>query len=152
MDVLFAQSCLTLCDRMDCSPPDFSVHGNLQARILQWVAIDFSRDLPYTRIEPRSPVLQANSLPLSHLGSQIKRMCACAGLSSRVQLFATLWTVTCQASLSMGFSRQEYWSGLSFPSPGDLPDSGIEPGSPALQADSFLSYQESPILVEVYFF
>ena len=47
----------------------------------------------------------------------------------------TLWTVACQAPLSMGFSRQEYWSGLPFPSPGDLPDPGIEPGSPALQAD-----------------
>ena len=45
-------------------------------------------------------------------------------------------TVTRQAALSVGFSRQEYWSGLSFPSPGDLPDPGIEPGSPALQADS----------------
>ena len=46
------------------------------------------------------------------------------------------WTVACQAPLSMGISRQEYWSGLPFPSLGDLPDSGIEPGSPALQADS----------------
>ena len=48
----------------------------------------------------------------------------------------TPWTAACQAPLSMGFSRQEYWSGFPFPSPGDLPDSGIEPGSPALQADS----------------
>ena len=48
----------------------------------------------------------------------------------------TPWSVTHQASLSMGFSRQEYWSGLPFPSTGDLPDPGIEPGSPALQADS----------------
>ena len=48
---------------------------------------------------------------------------------------ATSLTVACQ-SLSMGFSRQEYWSGLPFPSPGDLPNLGIEPGSPALQADS----------------
>ena len=55
---------------------------------------------------------------------------------NRVQLFATLWTVACQATLSMGFSRQEYWSGLPCPPPGDLPDPGIEPGSPALQADS----------------
>ena len=47
----------------------------------------------------------------------------------------TPWTVACQASLSMGFTRQEYWSGLPFLSPGDLPDPGIEPGSPALQAD-----------------
>ena len=47
-----------------------------------------------------------------------------------------LWIVACQAPLSMGLSKQEYWSGLSFPSPGDLPDPGIEPRSPALQADS----------------
>ena len=46
------------------------------------------------------------------------------------------WTVAHQSPLSMGFSRQEHWSGLPFPSPGDLPDSGIEPQSPALQADS----------------
>ena len=48
-------------------------------------------------------------------------------------------TVTCQAPLFMGFSRQEYWSELPFPSPGDLPDPGINPGSPALQADSLLT-------------
>ena len=51
---------------------------------------------------------------------------------SRVQLFGTPWTVAYQASQSMGFSRQEYWSGLPFPSPGDLPYPGIEPGPPAL--------------------
>ena len=51
----------------------------------------------------------------------------------------TPWTVAHQAPLSMGFSRQEYWSGLLFPSPGNLPDPGIEPGSPALQADSLLT-------------
>ena len=48
----------------------------------------------------------------------------------------TPWTVAFRALLSVGFSRQEYWSGLPFPSPGNLPDPGIEPGSPALQADS----------------
>ena len=66
---------------------------------------------------------------------------------SRVQLFVTLWTVAHQAPLSMGFSRQEYWSGLPFPPPGDLPDPGIEPTlpvAPALQADSLpLSHQGS---------
>ena len=55
---------------------------------------------------------------------------------SRVRLFVALWTVAYQASPSMGFSRQEYWSGLPFPSPGDLPDPGIKPGSPALEADA----------------
>ena len=58
---------------------------------------------------------------------------------SRVQLFVTPWTVAYQAPHSMGFSRQEYWSGLPFPSPGDLPDPGIELGSPTLQADALTS-------------
>ena len=53
-----------------------------------------------------------------------------------VQLFATTWTVACLAPVSMTFSRQEYWSGLPFHSPGGLPDPGIKPGSSALQADS----------------
>ena len=50
--------------------------------------------------------------------------------------FATPWTIALEASLSVGFSRQEYWSGLPFPSPGDLPNPGIKPRSPALQADA----------------
>ena len=58
---------------------------------------------------------------------------------SPVQLFETPWTVTYQAQRSMGFSRQEYWSGLPFPSPGDLPNPGIKPGSPALQTDALPS-------------
>ena len=58
---------------------------------------------------------------------------------SSVQLFVTPWTVAYQASPSMGFSRQEYQSGLPFPSPGDLPDPGIKPGSPELQADALPS-------------
>ena len=58
---------------------------------------------------------------------------------SRVPLFATPWTVAHQAPPFMGFSRQEYWSGLPFPSPGDLPDPGIESRSPALQADTLTS-------------
>ena len=60
-------------------------------------------------------------------------------LLSRVRLFATPWTVAYQALPSMGFSRQECWSGLLFPSPGDLPNPGIEPGSPTLQADALPS-------------
>ena len=58
---------------------------------------------------------------------------------SRIRLFVTPWTVAHQAPLPMGFSRQEYWSGLPFPSPGNLPNPGIEPGSPALQADALTS-------------
>ena len=53
-------------------------------------------------------------------------VCVCVCVLSRVQLFVTLWTVAHQMSLSMGFPRQEHWSGLPFPPPGDLPDSGIK--------------------------
>ena len=58
---------------------------------------------------------------------------------SHVRLFATPWAVAYQAPPSLGFSRQEYWIGLPFPSPGDLPNPGIEPGSPVLQADALPS-------------
>ena len=58
---------------------------------------------------------------------------------SRVQLFATLWTVAHQASLPMGFSKQEYWSRLPFPPPGDLPDPGVEPTSLALAGEFFIT-------------
>ena len=67
-------------------------------------------------------------------------------LLSPVRLFATPWTVAHQAPPSMGFPRQEYWSGLPFLSPGDLPKLGIKPTSPAWQVDSLpLSHMRSPI-------
>ena len=65
-------------------------------------------------------------------------VCVCESLIC-VQLFATPWTVACQAPLSIELSSQEYWSGLPFPSPGDLPDPGIELWAPSLQADSLPS-------------
>ena len=58
---------------------------------------------------------------------------------SRVLLFLTPWAVAYQAPRSVGFFRHEYWSGLPFPFPADLPDLGVEPGSPALQADALLT-------------
>ena len=60
-------------------------------------------------------------------------------VKSLSRVSAIPWTVVYQASLSMGFSRQEYWSGLPFPSPGDLPDPGIKPRFPVLQADALPS-------------
>ena len=83
------QSCLTLCDPIDGSPPGSSVLC-LQERTLEWVAISCSNAWK-RKVKVKSP--------------------------SRVQLFATPWTVAYQAPLSMGFSRQEYWSGLPCPSP-----------------------------------
>ena len=73
-------------------------------------------------------------------------MCVCQSLS-HVALFVNPWTVAHQVPLSMAFARQEYWSGLPFPSPGDLPDPGIERGSPELQADSLPS--EPPIQISI---
>ena len=62
---------------------------------------------------------------------------------SHIQVFAPLWTAACQTPWSMGFSRQEYWSKLSFPSPGDLPNPGIEPTSPASAGGLFTSWATS---------
>ena len=83
------QSCPTLCDPIDGSPPGSPVPGILQARTLEWVAISFSNAWKWE--------VKMKSL-------------------SRVQLFATPWTAAYQAPPSMGFSRQEYWSGVPFPS------------------------------------
>ena len=70
---------------------------------------------------------------------------------SHVQLFVTLWTIAHQAPLSMGFSRQEYWSGLPCPPPGDLPNSGTEPMSPALASRLFTTEPPGkPVLYTFY--
>ena len=84
------QSCLTLCDPIDGSPPGSPIPGILQARTLEWVAISFSNVWKW-KVKVRS--------------------------LSRVQLLATPWTAAFQAPPSMGFSRQEYWSGVPLPSP-----------------------------------
>ena len=94
-----------------------------------WSGVPFPSpgDLPNPGIEPGSPVLQTDALPSEPLGkpwefSSVQSL-------RRVRLFATPWTVAHQAPLSMGFSRQEHWSGLPFTSPGDLPNPGFKPAS-----------------------
>ena len=84
------QSCPTLCDPIDCSPPGSPIPGILQARTLEWVAISFSNACKWK--------VKVKSL-------------------SCIQVLATPWTAAYQAPPSMGFSRQEYWSGLPLPSP-----------------------------------
>ena len=107
---------------------------------------DSCRVTQQTLVSGLSPLKSALSLPRKHAvcqGPQSRMaQCACCVLShfSRVRCFVTLWTVARQAPLSMGFSRQEYWSGLPFPTPGDLPDPGIKPASlrsPALAGRFF---------------
>ena len=91
-------------------------------------------------MEPTSPAL-AGSFFITEL-SEKSYICVCVRVLSsfsRVRLSVTIWPVAHQGPLSMGFSRQEYWNGLPFPSPGDLPDLGIEPRSPALQEDALPS-------------
>ena len=85
-------------------------------------------------------------LPGIHMSSCYRYIVYGGGLVTKsCPILATPWIVDCHAPLSLGFSRQEYWSGLPFPSPGDLPEPGIKPGSPALQVDSYrLSYEGSP--------
>ena len=96
--------------RSDCSSPDSSVHGILQARILERVVIPFSKDLPDPGTEPRSSALQADSL----LSGSLQKPC----YHCHVQLFENPWTVARQAPLTMEFSRQEYWSELPIIKPG----------------------------------
>ena len=99
--------------------------------------------LPPLPSDPHSPLLSSISLSVLRVFEHLPGCPFCSVPTekrkvkslSRVQVFVTPWTIAHQALLSMGFSRQEYWSGLPFPSPGDLPNPGIEPGSPALQAD-----------------
>ena len=87
------QSCPTLCDPIDSSPPGLPIPGILQARTLEWVAISFSNAWKWK--------VKVKSL-------------------SRVRLLVTPWTAAYQAPPSMGFSRQQYWSGVPLPSPKDL--------------------------------
>ena len=106
-----------------------------------WSGLPSSRGSSYPGIEPRSllcPAL-AGRFFTTNATWKAQSYYVCVKLLCRVQLFATLWTVTQQAPLSTGFSRQEYWSGLPFPSPEDLPNPGIETGSPALQVDALAS-------------
>ena len=67
-------SCIFLCDSTDCRPPDFSVRGAFQARVLEWVAISFSRGSPHPGMEPRSPAVQADASPSEPPGRPLKRL------------------------------------------------------------------------------
>ena len=104
--------------------------------------VDPGDSAPVEILESRgcSPLLSA-LLRLWLETSDLFLMCGMLSHFSRVQLFVTSWTIACQAPLPMGFFRQEYWSGLPYPPPGDLPNLGIEPASlksPAL-ADRFFT-------------
>ena len=107
--------CPTLCDPINESPPGSPIPGILQTRTLEWVAISFSNAWKWK--------VKVKSL-------------------SRVQLLPTSWTAPYQAPPSIGFSRQEYWSGSPLPPPRDLSVPGIKPWSLPLQADS-LPHQPS---------
>ena len=128
-----------------------------------WSGLPFPslEDLPDPGIKPWPPSLQADSLPAELSGkpspySQGRNLVIIFSptvhivkLLSCVWLFATPWTVAYHSPLSMGFSRQEYWSGLPFPSLEDLPNPGTEPRSSALQADALPSESSGKPIVFV---
>ena len=148
------QSCPAVCNSMNCSPPGCSVHGIFQARILEWVAISFSRGSSWPRDWTQVSCMAGGFFTVWATREDcqitarilIQESLVSWGQSSRwngfvvgvvqslshVWLFATSWTVAHQSPPSMGFYRQEYWSGLPFPSPGNLPDPGTESASPSL--------------------
>ena len=95
-------------------------------------------DLPNPGIEFTSPALAGRFFTIEPPGKPSK-MYESENVGRSVLSYATPWTVALQTPLSLGFSRQKYWSGLTFPSPGGLPTPGIKPGSPTLEADSLLS-------------
>ena len=156
-----AQSCPTLRDPMNGSLPGSTIHGIFQARVLEWVAIAFSqRDEQILQgcwssnfslmvsdtwhfctllYNPKIYFTHAHgkwlTIFLQHLifgKFWLFMLWSSLSCFSCVQLFVTPWTVAHQAPLSVEFSRQEYWSRLPFPSPGDLPHPGLEPRSPTL--------------------
>ena len=115
-----AQSCLTLCDPMDCRPPGSSLHGVFQARVLEWDAIAFS-NLHFTVAQKYIYLMKVKVKSLSH-----------------VWLFVTPWTVCSPSDSSVhGILQARIWSGLPIPSPGDLPGPGIELASPKLAGRFF---------------
>ena len=133
--VVQSLSCIQRCDPVDCGPPGSSVHGIFQARMLEWDAISFSGGSSWTRDWYMSPVLAGRFFTTKPPGKPTHVsvcVCVCVWLS-HVWLFVTPWIVAHQALLCMGFSRHEYRSGLSFPSPGGLPNPGMEPRPPALR-------------------
>ena len=120
---------------MNCSPPGSSVCGIFQVRILEWVAISFSRGSFLTQgLNLCLLHWQADSLPLNHLESPFYIVKVKVKSLSRVRLLATPWTAAYEAPPSMGFSRQEYWSGVPLPSPkGKLGEWKAYPSFAALQ-------------------
>ena len=141
------QLCQTLCDPIDGSPPGSVVPGILQARILEWVAISFSSawkeksesEVANGYMHLDGWVCTLFTWNYQNIVNYLRAFMCCR--FSRVWLCATPWTVARQAPLSVGFSRQECWSGLPCPPPGDLPDPGIESMSlkPLALAGRFLT-------------
>ena len=108
------QSCPILCESMDCSPSGSSVHRILKGRILVGCHTFLQGTFPTQGYTCTAGIVFPAELPRSEWVSEWRKSFSCA------QLFATPWTIAYQASLSMGFSRQGYWSGLPFPSPEPL--------------------------------
>ena len=151
-----------LCNPMDCSLPGSHVHGTFPARFLAWnlpfllqgifptqgsnLGLPHCRKTPYRLSHQGSPwcsiarsdLFIVTVVNISLIYRPVLKFFFQVSLRSVAHSCLTPWTIALQAPLSMEFSGQEYWRGLPFTTPGDLPNPGIEPGSLALQADSLL--------------
>ena len=138
---------------MDYSPPGFSVRGDSPGKNMGVGCHALLQGIFATQgSNPGLPHCRWILCHLSHQGCYVG-IHACAQLFSRVRLFVTSWIIAPQASLSMGFSRQEYWSGLPFPTPGDLSDPGVEPESlafPALAGGFFTTAPPGTPIMMIY--
>ena len=110
------QLCPTLCDPRGCSLPGSSVTFSRQ-EYWSGLPFPFPGDLPHPGVKPMSPALAGGFFATEPLGKSYQLSECMLSSLSHVWLFATLWTIALQAPLSMGFSRQEFWSGLQFPPP-----------------------------------
>ena len=146
--MLVAQSCPTLCDSLDCCPAGSSSMEFSRQEYWRGYPFPSPEHLPDPRIKPGSSTFQADSLPPEPPGKPyfiygsvyLLIPCVCAQLPTCIWLFVARWTVAQQAPLPMEFSKQEYWSGVTFPPPGNLPDPRTEPmslASPALAGGLF---------------
>ena len=145
---LVTQLCPTLCDPMDHSPPNSSIHGDSPGKNTGVGCHAFLQGICPTQGSTQVSRIAGGFFTI--LATKEARVYIVSVSRSVVSDSAMPWTTAYQAALSLRFSRQGYWSGLPFPSPGHLPNPGIEPGSPALQADSLLTeLQGKPMCIHI---
>jgi len=124
-------------DRWPWKWPPHKVSHSLESIICN--LCDKNYNVNFQELETTSDKCPESKINSNHICKENAYDCGGGLVTKSCMTLATPWTEDCQAPLSMGFSRQDYWSGLLFPSPGDPPDPVVNLGSPVLQADSLLT-------------